>query len=100
MLLFVVRGKTQPGSLEEFARRWQSVYSARFPEFPEFVRASFAADRKTDTWLALAFWSARPDETKLREAIGALGAQIGPLLAGPPAAEWLEELQQIEAPHA
>lgn len=98
MLLFVVRGTSQPGKSEEFARRWQDVYSARFPEFPEFVRASFAADRQTDTWVALAFWSAHPDEAKLREAIGALGAQIGPLLAGPPAAEWLEVLEEISAP--
>ena len=95
MWLFAVRGKTQPGATEEFGQKWQEVYSARFPQMPGFVRASFAADRATDSWLALAFWSARPDEAQLGQAIQALGAQIGPLLAGPPDAEWLEVVQEI-----
>jgi hypothetical protein len=95
MLLFAVRGTTQPGTAEEFAQKWQNVYSVRFPKMAEFVRASFSADPEKNTWLALAFWRARPDETQLREAIEALGDQIGPLLAGPPSAEWLEVLQEI-----
>jgi hypothetical protein len=95
MWLFVVRGTTRPGTTEEFAQKWQDVYGARFPEMPEFVRAYFSADRQTDTWLAVAVWSARPDEAQLRQAIQDLGAQIGSLLAGPPSAEWLEVLQQI-----
>lgn len=99
MWLFVVRGKAQPGRAEEAAHLWQDVYHVRFPEFPEFIRASFAADRSTDTWHAMAFWRMRPDEAKLRTAIGELGARIGPLLAGPPAAEWLEVLQEIEGAH-
>jgi hypothetical protein len=62
---------------------------------PGFVRASFAADHATDSWPALAFWSVRPDEAQLNPAIQALGVQIGPLLAGPPDAEWLEVVQEI-----
>ncbi len=44
MWLFAVRGKTQPGTTEEFAQKWQDVYSVYFPEMPEFVRAYFSAD--------------------------------------------------------
>ena len=95
MWLFAVRGKTQLGTTGEFAQKWQEVYGIRFPKMPEFIRASFSADHETNSWLALAFWSARPDEVQLRQAIEALGAQIGPLLAGPPSAEWLEVLQEI-----
>ena len=95
MWLFAVRGKVQPGAAEEFGQKWQEVYSTRFPKMAGFVRASFAADRATDSWLALAFWSVRPDEAQLGQAIQALGAQIGPLLAGPPDAAWLEVLQEI-----
>lgn len=96
MWLFVVRGASQPGTADEFAQKWHDVYSVRFPEMPEFERAYFSAEHETNTWLAVAVWSARPDETRLRQAIQELGAQIGPLLAGPPSAEWLEVLQQIE----
>ena len=95
MWLFAVRGTVQPGTTDEFARNWHDVYSARFPAMPGFVQASFAADRQTNAWLAVALWSVRPDDEQLRQAIQALGAQIGPLLAGPPSAEWLEVLQQI-----
>ncbi len=95
MWLFVVRGQAQPGTTDEFAQKWHDVYSVRFPEMPEFERAFFSADREANTWLAAACWSARPDEARLRAAIQELGAQIGPLMAGPPSAEWLEVLQQI-----
>jgi hypothetical protein len=95
MWLFAVRGKTQPGTTEEFAEQWRAVYSVRFPEMPEFVRAYFSADRQTNTWLALALWSERPDEQQLRQAIAALGGQIEPLLDGPPSAEWLEVLKEV-----
>ena len=95
MWLFAVRGKTSPGATEEFAQKWQEVYSTRFPKMPGFVRASFAADHATDSWLALAFWSVRPDEAQLGQAIQALGAQIGPLLAGPPDTTWFEVLREI-----
>jgi hypothetical protein len=95
MWLFAVRGTAQPGTTDEFAQHWHDVYSARFPEIPEFVRASFSTDRATDTWLALAFWSARPDEARLRQAIQELGARIGPLMAGPPTADWYKVLQEI-----
>lgn len=95
MWLFAVRGMARPGTAEDFAQKWQDVYSRRFPEMPEFVRAYFSVDRQTNAWLAVAIWSARPDETRLREALQELGAQIGALIAGPPSAEWLEVLQEI-----
>lgn len=95
MWLFIVRGKAQPDMTVEFAQKWRDVYSVRFPEMPEFVQAYFSADRKTNTWLAVAVWSARPDEAKLRQATQESGAQIGSLMAGPPSAEWLEVLQQM-----
>lgn len=95
MWLFAVRGKAQPGTTEAFAKAWKDVYSVRFPEMPEFIQAYFSADHETDSWLAVAVWSARPDEAQLRQAIQELGGRIGSLMAGPPSAEWLEVLQQI-----
>lgn len=95
MWLFVVRGMAQPGTIDEFAQKWRDVYSVRFPAMPEFVKAYFSADRQADTWLAVAVWSAQPDEAQLRQAIQELGRQIGSLNVGPPSAEWLEVLQEI-----
>jgi alkylhydroperoxidase/carboxymuconolactone decarboxylase family protein YurZ len=95
MVLFVVKGKAQPGTTEEFARKWQEVYSKRFPKMSGFVQACFSANQETDTWLAIAIWSAQPDETELNQAIGELGGHIASIMAGPPSAEWFEVLQQI-----
>lgn len=95
MHLFLVSGTAQQGAVEAFARAWHETYSVRFPAMPEFVRASFAADRASGRWVASAFWTARPDEERLREAIQELGMRIGPLLDGPPSAEWLDVLEEI-----
>ena len=95
MVLFVVKGKGQPGTTEEFSRKWQEVYRRHFPTMTGFVQAYFSANQETDTWLAIAIWSAQPDETELNQAIGELGGRIASIIAGPPSAEWFEVLQQI-----
>jgi hypothetical protein len=95
MLLFAVSGKAHPGTLEEFAQKWQDVYRSHFPKMPGFVQAYFSANHEANTWLAVALWSEQPDETQLRQAIQELGGQIASIIAGPPSAEWLEVLQQI-----
>ncbi len=94
-MLFAVSGKAHPGTMEEFAQKWQEVYRTHFPKMPEFVQAYFSANQEANTWLAVAFWSTRPDETLLRQAIQELGERIGSIIAGPPSAEWFEVLQQI-----
>ena len=95
MLLFAVSGKAYPGTMEEFAPKWQDVYRSHFPQMPGFVQAYFSANHEANTWLAVALWSARPDEAQLRQAIQELGGQIASIIAGPPSAEWFEVLQQI-----
>ena len=95
MLLFAVSGKAHPGTTEEFAQKWQDVYRTHFPKMSGFVQAYFSANLETDTWLAVAVWSALPDETQLRQAIQELGGHVASIIAGPPSAEWFEVLQQI-----
>lgn len=95
MILFAVSGKTQPGMIEEFAQKWQDIYRTHFPKMPGFKQAYFSANREANTWLAVALWSERPDETQLHQAIQELGGQIASIIAGPPSAEWFEVLQQI-----
>jgi hypothetical protein len=95
MVVFVVKGKAKPGTTEEFALEWRDVYGRHFPTMTGFVQAYFSADQETDTWLAIAFWNAQPDEAELNRAIGELGGHIASIIAGPPSAEWFQVLQQI-----
>ena len=95
MYLSIVRGKVQPGKAEEFAQKWKDFYGSRLREMPEFQQGYYAADRATDTELAVGLWSEKPDETQLRQARQEFFAQISDLTvtAEPPSLEWYEVLQ-------
>jgi heme-degrading monooxygenase HmoA len=95
MYIFAVRAKVQPGKAEEFAQKWKDFYGSLARDLPGFQQAYYAADRATDTTLAVWVWSARPDEAQLRQAMQEFSAQIRDLTAGPPSPEWYEVLQHI-----
>ena len=95
MYIFAVRAKVQPGKAEEFAQKWKDFYGSRTSDLPGFQQAYYAADRATDTTLAVWVWSAKPDEAQLRHAMQEFSAQIRDLTAGPPSPEWYEVLQHI-----
>ncbi|TMD44879.1 MAG: hypothetical protein E6I93_17480 [Chloroflexi bacterium] len=95
MYIFAVRAKVQPRKAEEFAQKWKDFYGSRTSDLPEFQQAYYAADRATDTTLAVWVWSAKPDEAQLRQAMQEFSAQIRDLTAGPPSPEWYEVLQHI-----
>jgi hypothetical protein len=95
MYLTTVRGKVQPGKAEEFAQKWKDFYGSRLREMPEFQQSYYAADRATDTTLAVGLWSEKPDEAQLRQIMQEFRAQIRDLLAEPPSQEWYEVLQHI-----
>jgi len=97
MYLSIVRGKVQPGKAEEFAQKWKDFYGSRHREMSEFQQGYYAADRATDTTLAVGLWSEKPDETQLRQARQEFFAQISDLTvtAEPPSREWYEVLQHI-----
>jgi hypothetical protein len=62
---------------------------------PEFQQSYYAADRATDTTLAVGLWSEKSDEAQLRQIMQEFRAQISDLLAEPPSLEWYEVLQHI-----
>ena len=95
MFLSIVRVKVQPGKAEELAQKWKDFYGSRSREMPEFQQSYNATDRATDTTLAVAVWSAKPDEAQLRQASQEFSAQIRDLLAEPSSLEWYEVLQHI-----
>jgi hypothetical protein len=95
MYLFAVRAKVQPGKAEEFAQKWKDFYGSHARDLPEFQQAYYAADRATDTTLAVWVWSEKPNEAQLRQAMQEFTSQIRDLTAGPPSPEWYEVLQHI-----
>lgn len=95
MYLSTVQAKVQPGKAEELAQKWKDFYGSRARDWPGFQQAYQAADRATDTTLAVGVWSDQPDEAQLRQAMQEFGAQIRDLIAEPPSVEWYEVLQHF-----
>ena len=97
MYLSTIRGKVQPGKAEELAQKWKDFYGSRARDWPGFQQAYQAADRATNTILAVALWSEKPDETQLQQIMQEFFAQISDLTvtAEPPSREWYEVLQHI-----
>jgi heme-degrading monooxygenase HmoA len=97
MYLSAIRVKVQPGKAEELAQKWKDFYGSRARDWPGFQQAYNATDRATDTTLAVALWSEKPDEAQLRQAMQEFRAQTRDLTAGPPppSVEWYEVLQHF-----
>jgi hypothetical protein len=95
MYLFAVRGKLQPGKVEEVSQKWKAFYDSRFKGMPEFQQAYYTADRATNTTLGVAVWSDKPDEAQLLAYVQEFISQISDLMAEPISPQWYEVLQQI-----
>ena len=92
MYIRIVRGQSQPGQVEELARRWQAYWGSQMPNVPGFRHAHIVAGSEANTTIAISVWDQRPDQAIMEPLMQAFQAQLTDISAGPPVVKEYETL--------
>ena len=94
MYVRIIRGQTQPGQVDELARRWQEVIAPRLQGVPGFRRVYFCGDRGANRVAAVSVWDSRPDEAALDRGVQEFRERVRDISAGEPVIEGYEVLAE------
>ena len=94
MYVRIIRGQTQPGQVDELARRWQEVVAPRLKGVPGFRRIYFCGDRGTNRMAAVSVWRSRPDEAALDRVVQEFRERVRDITAAGPVIEGDEVLAE------
>ena len=84
MYMRIVRNALQPGQFEEFTRRWEAYFPARYTQMAGFQRAYLGYDAATNGIVAITLWDARPDPAMIATHVAEFRPQVADLSSGPP----------------
>ncbi len=94
MYIRIIRGQTQPGQVEEVARRWQELVAPHMGSRPGFRHVSFGGDPATNQTVSVSVWHSKPGP-ELDQSVQEFVRQVQDLVASPPVIEMYEVLAEV-----
>lgn len=91
----VIRVRSQPGRVDEYAERWRTMLAPRLQQLAGFRHGWFAGDRDLNSVAVVTLWDDLPRATQLGPLIvGFEEEQVADLLAAPSVIEEYEVLAE------
>lgn len=96
MLVRATKAQTQPGQIDEFARRWREHVAPRVPEMAGLRGVYLCGNRDANTVMTIHIWDTPPDQAA-REIHDRqrFRDHVRDILGGEPVAEEYEVLVQV-----
>lgn len=94
MYIRVIRARSRPGRVDEFAGKWRALFAPRLIEVAGFRHAYFAGDRSLNTVAVVTLWDDLPRATILGPLIERFEEQVSELLAAPSVIDEYEVLAE------
>jgi len=91
----VIRGQTQPGKLDELARRWKEIMVPQLKGLPGFRTAYFSGDHSANTLVSVSVWDSQPDEAALNQRMQEFRSQVADLASGQPSVDGYAVLEHV-----
>ncbi len=95
MYIRIIKGQTQPGQVDELAKRWRALIGPRLQEISGFRHAYFSGDRAKNTVAAVSVWDSRPDDAVMSRNIQDFLSQVADIVASQPVVEDYEVLEEL-----
>lgn len=95
MYLRIIRAQTQPGQIDEFAKRWKEVVGTTLKSAPGFRQAYLGANRDTHRVTGVALWDTPPNRAQADQAMQQVAERARDIMAGPPEPEDYEVLAEV-----
>ena len=98
MYVRTVKARTQPGQVDELARRWAEFFGEvrrSGPPGPRPRAAYLAGDRAGNATLNVTTWDELPDDAMVAPLMREFGERVRDLVTGPPEVETYEVLAEL-----
>ena len=87
MYMRIVRNALQADQIEEFTRRWESYFPARYTQMPGFRHGSLGHNADANAIVAITVWDEPPDGAVIASHVAEFRPMVADISSGPPAFE-------------
>jgi hypothetical protein len=91
----IIKGQTQPGKVDELAKRWKEFFGPLAKDNRELRHAYLAGDLDGNTALAVTVWEKRPDDATLEHITEQGRERVSDISAGPPTIDLYEVVAEL-----